>query len=100
MIHPEVKRLLQEVFTQFDEEEGKRAEKYPEVYLISLLENIKERLPEVSAMLYSTVEMAGFGSDTRRFNGTLAKVKAIENTQNRQTDIKRTKRQNLEKVST
>ena len=77
MIHPEVKKLLQEVFGYFSEEEGKRAGEYPEVYLVSLLEGIKEDLPEVSAMLYSTVDMAGFGSDTERFQKTLAAVKKL-----------------------
>ncbi|MDP3661419.1 MAG: hypothetical protein Q8R17_01010 [bacterium] len=98
MIHPEVRKLLQEVFAKFSEEEGKRAGAYPEVYLVSLLERIKGRLPNISAMLYSTVEMAGFGADTKRFNGTLAKVKTTENPQRYQTDKKQIKLRHLEKV--
>lgn len=72
MIHPEIKRLLQEVFGRLNEEEGKHAGEYPEAYLVSLLENIKERLPEVSAMLYSTVDMARFGDSKEVFQKRLA----------------------------
>lgn len=99
-IHPEVKKLLKEVFGQFSEEEGKRAGEYPEVYLVSLLENIKERLPEVSAMLYSTVDMAGFGADTQRFKETIAKTQTtIGKLQSNKTNKKQSKKLRLEKAA-
>lgn len=83
MIHPEVTKLLQEVFGWLNEEDGKRAGEYPEVYLVSLLEGIKERMPEVSAMLYSTVDRARFGSDAKRFQKVLAAVQPSEKVQSR-----------------
>lgn len=99
MVHPEIKKLLQEVFARYGEEEGRRAGEYPEVYLISLLEGIKEDLPEVSATLDNTVDMAGFGSDTERFQKTLAVVQPNEKVQSRKVGKKSLKRRRLEKVS-
>lgn len=75
MIHPEIKKLLQEVFGLVSEEEGRHAGKYPEAYLMSLLESIKEYLPEVSTTLSWTVGMARFGDSTLVFKERLAKVK-------------------------
>ncbi|KKU70544.1 MAG: hypothetical protein UX94_C0004G0008 [Parcubacteria group bacterium GW2011_GWA2_47_21] len=98
MIHPKVKALVQEVFSWFGEEEGKRAGEYPEAYLVSLLEEIQERLPEVSAMLDSTVDMARFGFDTERFKNTLAKMQVEEKSQHR-VNKGQTKRRRLKKAS-
>lgn len=99
MVHPEVKKLLQEVFGWFSEEEGKRAGEYPEVYLVSLLQHIQDRLPEVSAMLYSTVQMGGFGADTERFKRVLAIVKSSNNAQSRKIGKKPLKHQRLMKIA-
>lgn len=74
-IHPEVKKLLKEVFGWFSEEEGKRAGEYPEAHLMSLLESIKEYLPKVSTTLSWTVGMARFGDSTLVFKERLATVK-------------------------
>lgn len=99
MISPQITKLLQEIVGLFNEEEGKRVGKYPEVYLISLLEHIKERLPEVSAMLYSTVEMARFGPrDTDRFQKALAMVQRGGGTQSRKVGRKPLKHRPLKKV--
>lgn len=99
MIHPKVTKLLQEIVSSFNEEEGRRAGEYPEVYLISLLEHIKDRLPEVSAMLYSTVEMARFGpNETGRFQKALALVQQSEKMQSRKIERRPLKRRHLEKV--
>jgi len=106
MVHPEVKKLLQEVFGWFSEEEGKRAEEYPEVYLVSLLERIKKRLPEVSAMLYETVDMARFGDSGVVFqerlaevNKKLAVVQPNEKIQSRTVGKKSLKRRHPEKAA-
>lgn len=103
MIHPEVKKLLQEVFGLIREEDGKRAGEYPEVYLVSLLEKIKERLPEVSAMLAFTVEMGAFNSNLEEARQRLGLQKAQQakspcnhaGTEGK----KRPKRRRLEKVA-
>lgn len=99
MIHPQVTKLLQEIVSLFNEEEGKRAGEYPEVYLVSLLEHIKERLPSVSAMLYSTVERARFGpNETGKFQKALALIQQSEKIQSRKIERKPIKRRRLEKV--
>ena len=76
MIHPEIRKLIQEIYTRYDERDGERAGKYPEVYLVSLLEQIKEDLPEVSAMLDDTVDFARFGSDSEGFRKMKVRVQA------------------------
>ena len=76
MIHPEIRRLIQEIYARYDERDAERAGKYPEVYLVSLLEEIQERLPVISATLDFTVEIAGFGSDTEHFRQVKARVEA------------------------
>ncbi|MDP3661547.1 MAG: hypothetical protein Q8R17_01735 [bacterium] len=95
---------MQEVFSRLNNEVyGKLAGEYPEVYLVSLLENIKERLPEVSAMLYSTVEMSVFGSSLEEARQRLG----LQKTQQTKSQLnhlgkkgkKRTKSPHLEKVS-
>ncbi len=60
MIHPEVKKLIVEVFGWFREDKVKLAEEYPEACLVSLLESIKEDLPTVSTTLYGTVQRGTF----------------------------------------
>ena len=106
MVHPEIKRLLQEVFGRFSEEDGKRAGEHPEAYLVSLLERIQKRPPEVSAMLHSTVDIARFGSDTEKFQKILALVKKLATAQpnggaqSRKVGKKSLKRRHLEKVAT
>ncbi|TSC84159.1 MAG: hypothetical protein G01um101417_315 [Parcubacteria group bacterium Gr01-1014_17] len=107
-IHPKVTELLQEVFGWFNEDEGERAGKYPEVYLVSLLENIKEELPEVSAMLYSAVDMARFGPDvkgfrfgpaTERFQKILSVVQPNEKVPSHKMGKKSLKRRHLQKIA-
>ncbi len=105
VIHPKIRELIQEVFGWVSEEEGRHAGEYPEAYLLSLLENIKERLPEVSAMLYSTVDMARFGDSTEVFQKRLAAVvkklataQPNEKVPSREVGKKSLKRRRLEKV--
>lgn len=98
-VHPKVKKLLKEVFGWFSEEEGRRAGEYPEVYLVSLLENIKADLPEVSATLYFTVQMGGFGADTERFKKVLAIVRSNENTQSHKIGRKPLKHEHSTKAA-
>lgn len=65
MIHPEVQKLLQEVFGSIREDKRKLAEEYPEACLVSLLESIKADMPEVSAMLDSTVKRGAYDSSVK-----------------------------------
>lgn len=60
MLSPKVVKLVQEIFSRPRESEATKrwVKEDPEQYLISLLETIKERLPEVSATLETTVEHA------------------------------------------
>ena len=62
MLNPEIKKLIVEIFASFGEQEKIQAEQEPEVYLVSLLETIKIRLPHHWAMLRSTVKSSGWGS--------------------------------------
>ena len=55
MLSSPVTRLLEEIFSG-REKDRKRVREDPEACLLCLLKSIKEELPEVSAMLYSTVE--------------------------------------------
>lgn len=61
---PQIKKLIQEVFAALDEwplsskDNEQLAKEDPEVCLVALLKEIKEQLPEVSAMLHSTVASA------------------------------------------
>ncbi len=65
MLHLETRKLVEEVFGFFDTHgfssgsaREELAKNDPEACIISLLQSIKDRLPCVSAMLYSTVQMA------------------------------------------
>lgn len=66
MLHRETRKLIEEVFELTGGESEKRlAQEDPEACIVSLLQNIKERLPNISAMLDSTVEMAAFADDVK-----------------------------------
>ncbi len=52
--------LVEEVMGHFGEEKKKKAHENPEACLVSMLTLIKKRLPEVSAMLYSSIELATY----------------------------------------
>ena len=54
MLSKEMTQLIQEIFA-FLGESGQLAKEDPEECLLALLKAIKERLPDVSAMLESTV---------------------------------------------
>ena len=106
MIHPEIKKLVQEVFGWFSEEEGRRAGEYPEEHLVSLLEGIKKDLPVVSVTLDWTVGMARFGDSREVFQERLARAKkklAVvqpnEKAQSHKVGKKSLKRRHPEKVS-
>lgn len=61
---PAIKKLTREVFAALDEwplsgkDNEQMAKEDPEACLVALLKEIKERLPEVYAMLHSTVDSA------------------------------------------
>ncbi len=60
MLNPEIKKLVVEIFAS-KERDKTQAEKEPEVYLVSLLETIKRRMPDYWCTLSSTVEESGWG---------------------------------------
>ncbi len=84
MLHPETVQLIAEVCGFFDTHDfsaGSRhadlARKDPEACVVSLLQNIKEDLPVISAILYHTVQRAAYEGDlkeARRILGPLAKT--------------------------
>ncbi|OGZ69506.1 MAG: hypothetical protein A3D44_03765 [Candidatus Staskawiczbacteria bacterium RIFCSPHIGHO2_02_FULL_42_22] len=53
-------QLVEEVMGHFGEEKMKKARENPEACLIAMLTLIKNELPEVSATLYSTIELATY----------------------------------------
>jgi len=69
----EIRKLVQEVFAALDEwplsskDNEQLAKEDPKACLVALLKEIKEQLPEVSAMLHSTVESAaGEAAEAKR----------------------------------
>ena len=62
MLPERVRRLIREIYSQDDNEEvQQKLRDNPEEVLISLLEQIKEDLPDVSSTLGFTVERGTFG---------------------------------------
>lgn len=53
-------QLVEEVMGYFGEEKRQKAQEDPEACLVSMLTLIKNELPEVSATLYSTIELATY----------------------------------------
>ncbi len=53
-------QLVEEVMGHFGEEKREKARDNPEACLIAMLTLIKNELPEVSATLYSTIELATY----------------------------------------
>lgn len=76
MIHPEVKKLVVEVFGCFREDKVKLAEECPEACLVSLLESIKEDLPTVSTTLYGTIQRSTFAESVEEAKQRLGLQKA------------------------
>ncbi len=60
MLSKATAQLVEEVMGYFGEKERQAAQKEPEACLVSMLTRIKEELPEVSAMLYSSIELATY----------------------------------------
>ncbi len=74
MLHPETARLIQEVFaytdrhdfsTEYESKSLTLAKRDPEACIVSLLQKVKEELPEVSATLYDIIEMGTFEEDVK-----------------------------------
>lgn len=60
MLSKATAQLVEEVSAHFGERVKKKARENPEAYLISMLQVIKEQLPESWATLEMTIEQAQF----------------------------------------
>ncbi|MBI3332390.1 hypothetical protein HYZ99_05560 [Candidatus Peregrinibacteria bacterium] len=81
MLSERVAKLVRDIYAKDDNEEvQQKLQEDPEEVLISLLETIKEDLPEVSSTLQFTVEKGTFGliegsSQRARFFGKKERAK-------------------------
>ncbi len=84
MLHPKTAQLIEEVFEFFDthgfsgvSKKVDLAKNDPEACIVSLLQKIKERLPEVSSTLSITIERASYADsvkEARKLLGPLAET--------------------------
>jgi len=78
MLNPVTAKLIEEVFEFFDTHGFTRVSKKadlakndPEACIVSLLQSIKETLPEISATLYFTVERGAYTESVKEARGFL-----------------------------
>lgn len=67
-------QLVEEVMGHFGEQQRKKAHDDPEACLVSMLTLIKNELPEVSAMLYSAIELAAYDGHLQEAKRKLQEV--------------------------
>lgn len=60
MLPREIQKLVIQIYSNFHEEKRQQVKQEPEVFLVSLLQAIQKELPDISAMLESTVEKGGY----------------------------------------
>lgn len=58
MLSKAIAQKVEKVMGYFGESQREKAKKDPEACVLSMLTRIEEELPEVSAMLYSSIELA------------------------------------------
>lgn len=80
MIHEKARQLIEDIFSEVNHPDiPDEIKKEPEVFLLSLLNNIKGELKGVAkfrAILYRTVESASFESSRREAREQLEEISA------------------------
>jgi len=73
-------QLVEEIARHFGEDDRVKAREDPEAYLVSMLIWIKKELPEVSAMLYGSIELAGYEENLKEARRKIDEAEASSET--------------------